>query len=132
MMSFLKKFTPQNFRKGILIIEKLLILLVTSAAYLGMLELFYSAVCTDFSKILILVLLYLVIFVLLFSAYGCWKIGILRLKELIFSFLLLFGLNTMLKYVGIIIPINYINLMVTYFLGAFGIISLIIIKFFVI
>lgn len=53
-----------------------------------MLELFYSAVCTDFSKILILVLLYLVIFVLLFSAYGCWKIGILRLKELIFSFLL--------------------------------------------
>lgn len=88
MMSFLKKFTPQNFRKGILIIEKLLILLATSAAYLGMLELFYSAVCTDFSKILILVLLYLVIFVLLFSAYGCWKIGILRLKELIFSFLL--------------------------------------------
>ena len=54
MMSFLKKFTPQNFRKGILIIEKLLILLATSAAYLGMLELFYSAVCTDFSKILIL------------------------------------------------------------------------------
>ena len=38
MMSFLKKFTPQNFRKGILIIEKLLILLATSAAYLGMLE----------------------------------------------------------------------------------------------
>ena len=54
------------------------------------------------------------------------------LKKLIFSFLLLFGLNTMLKYIGIIIPINYINLMVTYFLGAFGIISLIIIKFFVI
>ena len=54
------------------------------------------------------------------------------LKKLIFSFLLLFGLNTMLKYVGIIIPINYINLMVTYFLGALGFISLIIIKFFVI
>ena len=31
------------------------------------------------------------------------------LKKLIFSFLLLFGLNTMLKYIGIIIPINYIN-----------------------
>jgi len=54
------------------------------------------------------------------------------LKKLIFSFLLLFGLNTMLKYVGIIIPINYINLMITYLFGAFGIISLIIIKFFVI
>ena len=54
------------------------------------------------------------------------------LKKLIFSFLLLFGLNTMLKYVGIIIPINYINLLVTYFLGGFGIISLIIIKFFII
>ena len=38
----------------------------------------------------------------------------------------------MLKYVGIIIPINYINLMITYLFGAFGIIYLIIIKFFVI
>ena len=33
------------------------------------------------------------------------------LKKIIFSFLLLFGLNTMLKYVGIIIPINFINLL---------------------
>ena len=53
-------------------------------------------------------------------------------KKLIFSFLLLFGLNSMLKYVGIIIPINAINISITYFLGGFGIIALIIIKLFIV
>lgn len=54
------------------------------------------------------------------------------IKKIIFSFLLLFGLNTTLKYVGIIIPINFINLLITYCLGGFGVLSLIILKLFII
>lgn len=54
------------------------------------------------------------------------------IKKIIFSFLLLFGLNTTLKYVGIIIPINFINLLITYWLGGFGVLSLIILKLFII
>jgi len=53
-------------------------------------------------------------------------------KRLVFSFMLLFGLNVMLKYVGVLIPINFYNLAITYFLGTFGIMALIILKFFVI
>lgn len=54
------------------------------------------------------------------------------LKKIVFSFLLLYGLNTTLAGLGILIPINYINIGITYFLGPFGILSLIIIKLFII
>ena len=53
------------------------------------------------------------------------------LKKLIFSFLLLFGLNVMIKALGIIIPINVYNVGLITLLGISGLISLIIIKLFI-
>lgn len=53
-------------------------------------------------------------------------------KKIAFSFLLLYGLNITLSRMGILIPINFINILITYSLGPFGILSLIIIKIFVI
>ena len=54
------------------------------------------------------------------------------LKKIVFSFLLLYGLNITLSRMGVLIPINFINFLITYFLGPFGILSLIIIKIFII
>ncbi len=54
------------------------------------------------------------------------------LKKIVFSFLLLYGLNITLSRMGVLIPINFINILITYFLGPFGILSLIIIKIFII
>ena len=45
---------------------------------------------------------------------------------------MLYGLNVMLKYVNIIIPINIINIIITYFLGGFGVLELVIIKLLII
>ena len=97
-MSFLGKFTPQNFRKGILIFEKLLILLSAMAAYLGMIALCYPAMMENLSTVLILAFVYLAIFVLLFNSYGCQQVGVLRLKELLFSFALTTVLADILSY----------------------------------
>ena len=97
-MSFLGKFTPQNFRKGILIFEKLLILFSAMAAYLGMIALCYPAMMGNLSTVLILAFVYLAIFVLLFNSYGCQQVGVLRLKELLFSFALTTVLADILSY----------------------------------
>ena len=97
-MSFLGKFTPQNFRKGILIFEKLLILFSAMAAYLGMIALCYPAMMENLSTVLILAFVYLAIFVLLFNSYGCQQVGVLRLKELLFSFALTTVLADILSY----------------------------------
>ena len=97
-MSFLGKFTPQNFRKGILIFEKLLILFSAMAAYLGMIALCYPAMMENLSTVLILAFVYLAIFMLLFNSYGCQQVGVLRLKELLFSFALTTVLADILSY----------------------------------
>ena len=54
------------------------------------------------------------------------------IRKLVFSFLMLYGLNVMLKYVNVIIPINIINIIITYFLGGFGVLALVIIKLLII
>lgn len=87
-MSFLGKFTPQNFRKGILIFEKLLILLSAMATYLGMIALCYPAMMENLSTVLILAFVYLAIFVLLFNSYGCQQVGVAPAQGLLFSFAL--------------------------------------------
>ncbi len=60
------------------------------------------------------------------------KIIISVLKKIIFAFLLLFSLNLSIKSLGIVIPINLFNITVVSILGVPGIISLIILKVFVI
>jgi pro-sigmaK processing inhibitor BofA len=57
---------------------------------------------------------------------------ILIIKKLIFSFFLLFGLNTIIKSLGIIIPINVINVLIVTILGIPGLISILLIKLFII
>ena len=54
------------------------------------------------------------------------------IRKVIFSFMLLFSLNVMIKSVGIILPINVLNVLVITFLGIPGLIVLLIIKMFII
>ena len=54
------------------------------------------------------------------------------LKKLITSFLFLFGLNVIIKSLGIIIPINIFNICLVALLGVPGILSMLIIKIFII
>ena len=51
------------------------------------------------------------------------KLGYL-LKKVVFAFGILYGINVLLKNVGIYVPINLITLIVTTFLGVPGLISL--------
>ncbi len=46
------------------------------------------------------------------------------LKRVVFAFGVLYGINIILKNVGVYIPINYITLSVTTFLGVPGVLSL--------
>ncbi len=105
-MSFLKKFTPQNFRKGILVLQKLLIILITVALYIGMMIFVYPSLIVGFTNYIIVTLLYLAIFMLLFSAYGCHRVGMLRLKELIFSFVLTTFLADTISYFIIVLAVG--------------------------
>ena len=54
------------------------------------------------------------------------------IRRIIFSFMLLFGLNVMIKSMGIIIPINIINVIFISILGVPGLVVLLIIKLFII
>jgi hypothetical protein len=60
------------------------------------------------------------------------KIVINIIKRLLFSFFLLFGLNVMIKSLGIILPINWFNIVTITILGIPGLIGLLIIKMFII
>ena len=54
------------------------------------------------------------------------------IRRIVFSFMLLFGLNVMIKSMGIIIPINIINVIFISILGVPGLVVLLIIKLFII
>ena len=51
------------------------------------------------------------------------KLGVI-LKKLVFAFGIIYGINVMLKNVGICLPINLITILITSFLGVPGLISL--------
>jgi hypothetical protein len=60
------------------------------------------------------------------------KFIIIIIKKLLFSFFLLFGLNVMIKSLGIILPINWVNIIAITILGIPGLIGLLTIKMFII
>lgn len=51
------------------------------------------------------------------------KLGIL-LKKVVFAFGIIYGINIILKNVGIYVPINLITLAITSFLGVPGLLSI--------
>jgi len=56
------------------------------------------------------------------------KVILKLVKKIIFSFCLLFGLNVVIKSLGIIIPINVLNVLLVTFLGVPGLIGILLIK----
>lgn len=46
------------------------------------------------------------------------------LKKIVFAFGIIYGVNVMLKNIGIYIPINIITILITSFLGTPGLLSL--------
>lgn len=51
------------------------------------------------------------------------KLGVL-LRRIVFAFGIIYGINVMLKNVGIYLPINIITIAITSFLGVPGLLSL--------
>ncbi|MBR3295273.1 MAG: exopolysaccharide biosynthesis polyprenyl glycosylphosphotransferase [Clostridia bacterium] len=117
-MNLLRKFTPRNFRKGILLFEKLLIVLVSTALYVALLFLFHKDIANDLSQLFILILIHFVIFIVLFTNYRCDKIGTLRLRELIFSYALSCFITDAVSFLILIIvsetPVNILHFLVMF------------------
>ena len=108
-----KKHAPKNFRQGILLLEKLVIILAATALYVALLFLFHKKITEDLSQLFILVLVHFVVFLVLFNNYGCDKIGTLRLRELIFSYALTCFITDAISFLILLIvsdsPVNILH-----------------------
>ncbi|MGI6665117.1 MAG: sugar transferase [Christensenellaceae bacterium] len=93
-----KVFTPRNFRRAILFVEKLLIIASAILSYMLVVFLYYpNAVFSDRGNY-VLAVTYAVILVGLGIAYGCFKVGIIRFKELVFSYMITIFLTNGISY----------------------------------
>ena len=86
------------FRKGIMFLFKLLILVLTAGIYFTTSVLFYQKSIYENKGNYMLVLLYVFIFLLLMHTYQGFRIGINSRKELIFSYLLTIFLTNFAAY----------------------------------
>lgn len=94
----LKVFTPKNFRRAILFVEKLLIVISAILSYMFVVFIYYpSAVFSDRGNY-VLAVTYAVILIGLGIAYGCFRIGVLRYKEIIFSYMITIFLTNGVSY----------------------------------
>ena len=94
----LKVFKPRNFRRAILFIEKLLVIISAILSYMFVVFIYYpNAVFSDRGNY-VLAITYAVILVGLGIAYGCFKVGVLRFKEIVFSYMITIFLTNGVAY----------------------------------
>ncbi|MCE5235904.1 MAG: sugar transferase [Clostridiaceae bacterium] len=84
----MKKATPREFKKTAVFTAKALIALTTVTVFGYVVFDFYRVSLFYFWGNVLLVLLYAFLFLAFAPVYNCFKIGVLNLKELIFSYLL--------------------------------------------
>ncbi len=94
----MRKYSAKNFRKAILVLEKLLMVAFLVLAYMFTLFECYPEVVFFYKGNYIVALAYLLTLLAFFSAYGCFRVGVLRLKELLFSFLLALLITNAISY----------------------------------
>lgn len=94
-MKFLSKY-----KKTIMLLFKLFLVLLPTALYMLMLFTQYPQVRVSFflKGFYVLGLVYIVLFCVLSMTYGCFKIGILRLRELIYSYFLAIFISNFISY----------------------------------
>ncbi len=92
------KITPRNFRKGILLLGKSLILFSTLAVYMYMIFTFYPEAIFYSRGNYTLALTYVILLFVLCNAYGCFRVGVLRLKEIVFSYTLAIFISNLISY----------------------------------
>ncbi|MEZ4357715.1 MAG: exopolysaccharide biosynthesis polyprenyl glycosylphosphotransferase [Eubacteriales bacterium] len=92
------KTIVHSFRKAVLFINKLLIIAVTLAAYVFVLFEYYNEVLFYYKGNYIIVFLYLIILLLFAGSYGCFRIGILRLYEIVCSYILAIFITNLITY----------------------------------
>lgn len=88
----------RKFRKTITFSCKLLIVIYTLITYLYTLFEFYEPVLFIRYGNVVLLLLYFIIFVLFAATYGCFKVGVLRRKEVIYSYGLTIVITNVIVY----------------------------------
>lgn len=92
------KIILRNFRKGIVFFQKFLLLSIVVASYFYTLYHYYEKSIYENKGNFVLILLYAVIFLLFMNTYGGFKIGILRQRELFFSFFLAICITNFISY----------------------------------
>lgn len=90
--------TLKDFRKGILLIEKILILVFAVFAYMYIIFTYYPEALFYSRGNYVLALLYAFLLFVFCVTYGCFRVGVIRLKELVFSFFLTVFLSNIISY----------------------------------
>lgn len=88
----------RNFRKGIIFLHKILIIAVTLVSYMLTLVNYYEKSIYHYRGNYVLALLYVFTFLVFIVTYGGFRIGILRLRELVFSYILAASLTNIISY----------------------------------
>ncbi|HMM32236.1 MAG TPA: hypothetical protein PKB13_10720, partial [Clostridia bacterium] len=94
----MKKASPKEFKKTAVFINKALIVLATVTAFGQVVFDFYRVSLFYFWGNILLFLLYVFLFVLFASVYNCFKIGVLFLKEIVFSYVLAASVTNFITY----------------------------------
>ena len=94
----MKKASPKEFKKTAVFINKALIVLATVTAFGQVVFDFYRVSLFYFWGNILLFLLYAFLFVLFASVYNCFKIGVLFLKEIVFSYVLAASVTNFITY----------------------------------
>ena len=93
------KVSVYSFRKALVFFSKALIATATLLAFLFVLTEYYPSALFYYKGNIILAFLYFLVFFIYATTYGCFKIGILRLRELIFSYVLAVTLTNFITYI---------------------------------
>ncbi|MBC8533360.1 sugar transferase [Yeguia hominis] len=88
----------RNFRKGIIFLHKVLIIAITLITYMLTLMQYYEKSIYHYKGNYILALLYVFTFLAFTVTYGGFRIGILRLRELVFSYILSATFTNVISY----------------------------------
>lgn len=94
----MKKASPRDFKKTAVFTAKALIVLATVTAFGYAAFEFYGAALFYFRGNVLLVLVYAFLFLVLASVYGCFRIGVALLKELMFSYFLAIAVTNFFTY----------------------------------
>lgn len=91
-------YTPQTFRKAVMLLCKVFIVVLSVSAIMCVLFRYYPESVFSYLGNYVLAVLYFFLLFAFSSTYGCFKVGLLRLRELIFSYVLSVSMSNFIYY----------------------------------